>query len=283
MATNPYFRHLGHYTEQELLDDLVVESIQQYGLDCVYLPRSFQKEDLILGEDTLSKFTSFYEMEMYIAVFDRFGGQGDFIQKFGIQVEDTATIIVSVSTFHSAVGGQLSRPREGDLLYFPLKDTLFEITFLEHEPSFYQLGKQYMYELKARMFNYTNQEVNVGIPEIDNFVDDMVYSVNVVLGAGSGNYLPDEIIYQGANLNNASASATVISYDTNTQTAKVKFPVGEFNLGAGVVKGNTSLASRALTSVNYQDNVNLLQDNNKALEDQASTLIVDNDSVFGKF
>lgn len=283
MATNPYFKHLGHYTEQGLLDDLVVESIQQYGLDCVYLPRTLQKEDLILGEDTLSKFTSYYEMEMYIAVFDRFGGQGDFMQKFGIQVDDTATIIVSTTVFHDAVNGALSRPREGDLLYFPIKNVIFEITFLENEPTFYQLGKQYMFELKCRMFSYTNQAVDVGIPEIDDYVDDLVYAVDVVVGAGSGTFVKDEVIYQGADLNNASASATVISYDTNTSTIRVKFPVGEFIASAGVVKGNTSLASRALTSVNYQDNVNLLQDNNTTIETESGTLTTDNNSVFGKY
>lgn len=281
MATNPYFRHLQYNGESSLLDDLMVESIQQFGSDTYYLPREFQKEDLILGEDTLSKFTKSYQMEMYIEVFDRFGGQGDFIQKFGIEVEDTASLLVSIRVFNQACNGAYPRPREGDLIFFPLPGQLFEITFVENEPTFYQLGKQYVYQIKCRLFRYTDQEIDVGVPEIDTYADQFVYSMFLTAGSGSGTYTAGEIAYQGTDLGTATGQGEVITYNTTTKVLELKNIIGEFLTTNGNIKGNSSNASYTLVAVDTDYN-NASQTNSE-LETEGSAIQLDNNSIFGKY
>lgn len=281
MATNPYFRHLQYNGESSLIDDLMIESIQQFGSDTYYLPREFQKEDLILGEDTLSKFTKKFQMEMYIEVFDRFGGQGDFIQKFGIEVEDTASLLVSIRVFTQACNGLYQRPREGDLIFFPLPGQLFEITFVENEPTFYQLGKQYVYQIKCRLFRYTDQEIEVGIPEIDSFADQFKYTQFLTAGTGSGTFAPGEMVYQGTNFGSALCKAEVISYNSTTKVLEIKDIIGEFKISNGNIKGNTSNASYTLVS--SDTDWNNASNNNSEIETEGNNIQLDNNSIFGKF
>ncbi len=283
MATSPFFKSSS--AEQQLIESLIIESIRAYGNDIMYLPRDLQKEDLILGEDVLSKFTRYFEMEMYIKVFDRFGGEGDFLSKFGMQIEDTATLVVANSVFDQAVNGELPYPREGDLIYFPLNRVMMEIKFVEDEVTFYQLGKVYMFELKCEMFRYTNERIETGEPTIDeSYINLNVYAVDVSVdgSTGSGTFEVGESVYQGTNLNSATASAEVISWEPTTDTLRVKYPVGEFSLTGGNIKGNTSAASRPMVgAADYQDNQNVRQDN-KELQDEAAAIVnTDERNPFG--
>ena len=145
MPTNVYFNHAVQ-SEQNLHEDLVVESLRFYGHECYYLPRTVVDEDEIFGEDTSSKFGDAYMVEMYIENTEGFEGEGDLLSKFGVEVRDQATFVLSRRTWDRFISLDSNlvtqtRPQEGDLIYFPLGNQTFEIRFVEHENPFYQLGK----------------------------------------------------------------------------------------------------------------------------------------------
>jgi len=168
MTTNPYFNN-GHinkaYMEQDTINLLTQEVIQMYGQNMVYCPRTLVKEDKLLGEDVLSAFNQKYSIETYIQNVNQFGGQGDFLGKFGVQVNDTIELIISRTRFNLITN--LDHPVEGDLFYFPMSKTLFEIKFVEHENPFYQLGQLYTFKLSCEIFNYSHEDFNTGIEDID--------------------------------------------------------------------------------------------------------------------
>ena len=175
MARNVYFSH-GTKNEQYLVEDLIVESLSIYGQDMYYIPRKLLGKDEILGEDRLSQFLDAYPIEMYFENITDYGGQGSFIQKFGLMNESTATFTVSRRRWDQLVGrfGQTiipDRPAEGDLLYFPLTKGLFEVKFVDHLDPFYQLGKLYIYKLQVELFQYASETIQTGIPDIDVFED----------------------------------------------------------------------------------------------------------------
>lgn len=173
MARNVYFTH-GTSNEQYLLEDLVIESISIYGQEFFYLPRTMIAKDDILGEDRLSKFKDAFPVDMYLESVDGFEGQGAFIQKFGLMMEQSATLTVARRTWERFIGKhndiQLpNRPAEGDLLYFPLTKGLFEIKFVDHQDPFYQLKKLYVYRLQVELFQYASEKIETGDKNIDIF------------------------------------------------------------------------------------------------------------------
>ena len=173
MARNVYFSH-GTKNEQFLVEDLIVESLSIYGQDFYYIPRTLVGKDEILGEDRLSEFKSAYPIEMYMENVTGFEGQGAFIQKFGLMMEQTATLTVARRRWEQLIGrfGQTilpNRPCEGDLLYFPLSKGLFEIKFVKHQDPFYQLGRLYVYTLEVELFQYSSEHMDTGVKEIDVF------------------------------------------------------------------------------------------------------------------
>jgi hypothetical protein len=173
MARNVYFTH-GTKNEQFLIEDLIVESLSIYGQDMYYIPRTLVGKDEILGEDRLSEYKSAYPIEMYLENVTGFEGQGAFIQKFGLMMEQTATLTVARRRWEQLIGrfGQTiipSRPCEGDLLYFPLTKGLFEIKFVKHQDPFYQLGKLYVFTLEVELFQYSSEHIDTGAREIDAF------------------------------------------------------------------------------------------------------------------
>ena len=175
MPRSVYHSH-GNRQEQLFHEDLIVESIFHYGQNFYYIPRTLVGKDEILGEDRLSEFKSAYGIEMYLENATGFEGQGAFIQKFGLMMEQSATLTVARRRWEQLVGrfGKTilpNRPTEGDLLYFPLTGGLFEIKFVQHQDPFYQLGKLYVYKLQVELFQYASERINTGIPEIDNFED----------------------------------------------------------------------------------------------------------------
>jgi hypothetical protein len=166
--------HPGSPNEQILLEDLIVESLKHKGIMFYYIPRTLVGKDEILGEDRLSEFKSSYAIEAYFENVNSYEGAGFMIQKFGLMIEQSATIIIARRRWEQLVGqyGQTiipTRPNEGDLIYFPLTDSMFEIMFVEHQNPFYQLGKVYVYKLNIELFRYASEKINTGIPEIDVF------------------------------------------------------------------------------------------------------------------
>jgi hypothetical protein len=175
MATNVFFQNYNkHGNQSNLLDDLVIESIRMFGVDVQYVTRALQHVDQILNEDDLTIFDAAYEMEMYVKSVDGFAGEGDFLSKFGLQIRDQVTFTVANRTFQRYVSSKdatKTRPKEGDLIYFPMNDKFFEIVHVEHESTFYQLGGLYVYDLKCELFEYSNERFETGLSEIDRHFD----------------------------------------------------------------------------------------------------------------
>lgn len=268
MPTNVYFNHAVK-SEQDLHEDLVVESLRFYGHECFYLPRTIVDEDEIFGEDTSSKFGDAYQVEMYIENTEGFEGEGDLLSKFGVEVRDQATFVLSRRTWQRFISldsnlAVSTRPQEGDLIYFPLGNQVFEIRFVEHENPFYQLGKLNVFKLQCETFEYSHEEIDVGIAELDNIEDQFSYQVSMTLGAGSGTFQVGETVTQTV-ATGKTVSGNVVSYtiqsptvstlkvnnitfsDTDVPTGSTMF-VNSSNTGAGNIVGATSNATRAITT-----------------------------------
>lgn len=171
MTTNLYFNNYAASGEQRLIDDLIVESIRQFGQDMFYIPRTVVQVDNIVNEDTLRQYDAAISIEMYIKNVEGFGGQGDFLSKFNLEIRDQVTFTVARKTFTeevTQVKDIITRPREGDLIFFPLNSKIFEIKFVEHEAIFYQLGALQTFDIRCELFEYSNEVMNTGIEVIDN-------------------------------------------------------------------------------------------------------------------
>jgi hypothetical protein len=181
MPTNFYFQSgltAGTTNEQRLIEDLVIESLKIYGHDIYYLPRTLVNEDSIFDEATLSQFTQAYPLEMYFDNIDGFEGQGDLFTKFGIEIRDQATFVLSKRRWEQLVdtsGGTFpldARPSEGDLLFFPLTGSMFEIKLVDFQNPFYQLSKINVFKLQCETFEYSSEVINTGIKIIDDIFED---------------------------------------------------------------------------------------------------------------
>lgn len=181
MPTNFYFQSgntSGTTSEQRLIEDLIIESLKIYGHDVYYLPRTLVDRDDIFDEDTLSKFTQAYPLEMYLENVNGFAGEGDLFSKFGIEIRDQATFVLSKrrwEDFVSTTSGdftQEARPSEGDLLYFEKTGSIFEIKLVEFQDPFYQAGKLYVFRLECELFEYSSEKFETGIAELDKVEDD---------------------------------------------------------------------------------------------------------------
>jgi hypothetical protein len=196
MALNPFFLQ-GSQTEQRLVQELINEQLRMYGVDITYIPRKFVKKDSILREIQSSKFDDNYIIEAYVNTYEGHSGSGDILTKFGISLRDELTITISRERYEDFISPFLeaesddeivlsSRPREGDLVYFPLGQRLFEVKFVEHEDPFYQLGKNYVYQLKCELFEYEDEVIDTSIDEIDEQVQEEGYITTLtLLGIGA--------------------------------------------------------------------------------------------------
>lgn len=194
-GTNFYFDNFSNQGEAELWEDLIVECIAIYGQDVFYLPRTLVDYDEILGEDDISKYTAAIPIEMYVKSFDGFEGDGAIFQKFGVEIRDQVIFTVSKRIWEREVGTKVEniRPNEGDLIFFPLNQKLFQIKFVDYKPFFYQHGKLQTYDLKCELFEYSNEEIDTGIEAIDEL--QTKYSTNILdyaLQTEDGNYIADE-------------------------------------------------------------------------------------------
>ena len=180
MATNPYFSQSVR-SEQNLYEDIVIESLKLYGQDIYYLPRDIVNEDRILGDDVPSRFNSSYKIEMYIENVDGFDGEGDLFTKFGVEIRDQATFVVSRRRWNQTIQRYdneitIARPAEGDLLYIPFSSKLFQITHVEHEMPFYQLANLPTYKLRCELFEYNDEDFDTNVDLIDDIQDDYAYA-----------------------------------------------------------------------------------------------------------
>lgn len=224
MATNPFFRD--STAEQRLVNDLTIETIRAMGRDMIYIPRNYVNIDELFGEDIQNKFTDAYTIEMYIKNVMQFDGQADVISKFGINITDRVTLILSRTRFQQEVttkDSEIVFPRVGDLVYFPLSGSLFEINQVNKRDPFYQFGALTTFTLDCELFTYSNEEISTGITDIDIIESDKKeYALKMFIGVTAndpvvGYYTAGEILYQvagicgaGSTLANATAIATLI-------------------------------------------------------------------------
>ena len=248
MPTNVFFNHAVS-TEQQLYEDLVVESLRFYGHDVFYLPREIVEEDELFNEDVQSKFGDAYGVEMYIENTDGFEGDGDLMSKFGIEVRDTATFVISLRTWERFISlddnlATSLRPNEGDLIYFPLTNSMFEIKFVEHEDPFYQVGKLFVFKLRCELFEYSGEDFDTGNVDVDVIEDQQAYVISMTLAeSGTGSF----VVNENVNFNGAVAGE-VVSWDTTTRKLKIKDNVQTLEVG-DTLTGVTNSASYDIASI----------------------------------
>ena len=190
---NPFFLN-GSKTEQSLIQDLVNEQLKMYGVEIFYLPRTYVTKNTVIKEVIQSQFNDAYPIEAYVDNYEGYGGQGTILSKFGIQNLDDLTLIISRERYENYIAPLIrdqpnieltTRPKEGDLIYFPLGDRIFEIKYVEHEQPFYQLNKNYVYQLRCELFRYEDEVLDTGIDEIDDDISQIGYIQTLTL-IGSG-------------------------------------------------------------------------------------------------
>ena len=199
MALNPFFLQ-GTASEQRLLQDLVNEQMRMYGVEVIYIPRKFVRKQTIIQEIQSSVFDDNFAIEAYVNTYDGYSGAGDILTKFGMSLRDELLITISKERFEDFIAPFLgaiddgtensqievsTRPREGDLVYFPLGQRIFEVKFVEHEQPFYQLGKTYVYELKCELFEYEDEILDTSIDEVDRELENEGYITTLrLVGVG---------------------------------------------------------------------------------------------------
>ena len=199
MALNPFFLQ-GTQSEQRLVQDIINEHLRFHGVEVTYIPRKFVNKKTVIEEVQSSKFDDNFAIEAYLNTYDGYGGAGDILTKFGVSIRDELILTISKERFEDFIAPFMAgiddgtedselptptRPREGDLVYFPLGQRLFEVKFVEHEDPFFQLGKNYVYQLKCELFEYEDEVLDTSIPEIDTQIqDDGILSTLKLIGVG---------------------------------------------------------------------------------------------------
>jgi hypothetical protein len=260
MATglvNHYFNNYNDKSEQRLIEDLIVESIKIMGFQAYYIP-IFNPEDrdILFGEDPLKKFQSAYPIEMYLSTSMQYEGDRDFFSKFGLEIRNEASVVVSKRSFSQRIPSNIIRPREGDLVYVPVINgvgNLMEITFTDHTKDFFMLGRKvpYFYELKLEQFRFSQEVIDTGIDEIDSIVQEVAYTIDLNVGTGTGNYDVREIVYQspdGTYANNTTY-ASVQYWNLPNKLLGVTYIKGEFVDGE-TIYGKDSGANWTLSDYN---------------------------------
>jgi hypothetical protein len=277
MALNPFFLQ-GSPGEQRLVQDLINEQLRMYGVDIYYMPREYLGTKTVIKENVLAKFEDNFIIEAYVQNYEGFQGSGDLMTKFGIRTTDELTLVISKERFEDFISPfsmdlLATRPKEGDLIYFPLSDSLFEIKFVEHENPFYQLGKLYMYQLTCELFEYEDEVIDTSIEEIDDNAQNIGYiatltlagigqtaevsttlvdgSVNqiVLINDGYGYTSPPAVSISTSPNGSSTANATAVAITTsNTGSGSTTFSVKEVqitNPGFGYTQPPTIVFSGA--------------------------------------
>lgn len=250
MPTNTHFNHAVS-SEQHLYEDIVVESLRMYGHEVLYLPRKVVEEEDIFNEEVQAQFLDAYSVEMYIENTDGFEGDGDLMSKFGVEVRDQATFIISVRTWERFVSLDSNlatsfRPNEGDLIYMPLSGSMFEIKFVEHEDPFYQIGKLFVFKMRCELFEYSNEDFDTDVIEIDTIEDQQAYIVELTMASGgTGTFTVNEDV----KIDGSSAVVgEVVSWRADTRVLKLKDVTRTFQADDTIV-GITSEAEFDVASV----------------------------------
>ena len=264
MALNPFFLQ-GSQSEQRLVQELINEQLKMYGVDVTYLPRKVVNRDSIFREIESSKFDDSYTLEAYVNTYEGYSGQGDVMSKFGLSIKDELTLTISRERYEDFITPFLesetdseivlsNRPREGDLVYFPLGQRLFEVKFVEHEDPFYQLGKNYVYLLKCELFEYEDEVIDTGVDVIDTQVEEEGYITTLKL-VGSGQTATASALINSKyvreiflnNDGNGYTSPPIIKFDDSPASGGTATAIGILTTRGGI----TSLKSIQMTNAGY--------------------------------
>ena len=262
MGTSVYFNNTpadGKPSYESLMiEDLIIESIQIYGTDVYYLPRSsFSSVDDIYGEDPVKLYDKAYKLEMYIANAGGPEGPNEFFSKFGMEIKEYGRLIVARKTFNKWVPG-VNRPREGDLVWVPHLNNIYEIKFVKDDVDWHTFGRKapyYMFfELHTELYTFSNESIRTGVDEIDEVGRQYSYTITLNMSAGgTGLYTLGELVYQGNSFATATATGIVKGWTPTNTTMKLINVKGAFSPGANVT-GNSSGAIFSVSSnVNRQD------------------------------
>ena len=273
MPRNVYFSQ-GTTPEKTLHEDIVIEALKIYGHDVFYIPRKIVNTNAIFNEDTLSKFGESFAIEMYVENTDGFEGDGDLLSKFGVEVRDQMTLILSTRRWEQLIGRfqspQETRPQEGDLIYFPLVNGLFEISFVEDESPFYQLQGLTTFKLTCETFQYGNEALDTGIDSIDSFETQYASRTKLSFSSGTGIFQVGEDVTQ--TIGSITVTGEVASEDVLSGSISVTSQVasdGSNTLfaitegSAGNLIGATSGASYVIDGI---DSFNTIDDNDPYAE-----------------
>lgn len=281
MSLNPFFLQ-GSRNEQFLIQDLINEQLKIYGIDIIYLPRKIFKTDDVIREIQSSKFDDSFTLEAYLNNYDGYAPDSDIMTKFGLRLKNEISLTISRERFEEFIvpflagitsgiedglitdydfADLISRPREGDLIYFPLGERLFEINRVESEKPFYQLGSNYVYELNCELFEYENELIDTSIEEVDTTVKETGYITNLILvgsavtatatatiasGAvtevfinndGSGYTSPPTILFSNPPIGGTTATAVAIT--TSVGNVQSLYRIELLNSGSGYIEPPT--------------------------------------------
>ncbi|CAF34158.1 neck protein [Synechococcus phage S-PM2] len=274
MPTSPYFPsyYSGYSGEQNLVQDLVDEQIKLFGTDIYYLPRTILRDNT-LDDVIYNKFERQFQVEMLLQNVEGFGSPSEFISKFGLRITDEVRFIVSQRRWdEEAVNYDLNvngRPNEGDLLYFPLTQDIYEIKFVEREDPFYQLGKNYFYIMTAEIYEYGSDNISTGVEEIDELETLFSSAIAIALSiGGTGDFDLGEIVTGGIS----GTEAEVKSWDSSSRILQVINRTGTFEEGESVT-GNDSGSVWVVDSFDTLNNTNSEYDQNREIESTADTII----------
>ena len=247
----------GSAQEQTFIENLIVESIEIYGQDIYYMPRTYVNRDTILGEVENSRFTQALQVRAYVNNVEGWEGQGELLSKFGVRIEDKTTFVFSREKFTSAVDDNAvlnveGRPNEGDLIWFPATKHLFEIQFVEAERPFYQLGKGFVWECQCELFQYADEALDTGVAEIDGIEAAFANAITVNFAAGgTGTFTVGEVVAGGTS----NVTAEVKAWNSTDRQLQVYNRSGIFTIPE-TVTGQTSGAAWTSASYNTLNNVN---------------------------
>lgn len=294
MATSVYFNNSGASKEQMLVEDMVIESIKNHGIDVYYIPRTSQSSlDELFGDDPVKTFTNAYKIDVYLESYNSFEGNEEFFSKFGLEISKGVRVSVARRTFEkyiTAVDNTRNVPKEGDLIYLPTQLKLMEIKFVEQEKSFFQLGRPgarglgavagtsgnkigFMFELSLETFRYNGEVINTGYPDIDNIADIKAFGVDYTVAAGgTGTFRMHEIVYQGANVASSTAKGYVSDWDLPERILRIRNVKGEFTANVAI-KGATSNANWTMVSGNTQEDATTTFDDNVRIETEADNIL----------
>ena len=284
MATNTYFTQ-GTTGEQNLVGDLVKEQIKMFGQDVYYIPRVIVDQDPMFDEDSLSKFEDAYIIEAYLENVQGFEGDGDLYSKFGVRISDQVTFVIARTRFTELVDDNATlivegRPNEGDLVYFPLANKLFQIQYVEYETPFFQLGKIHTWGLKCELYEYADEDFNTGVDAIDKVERNLSTTITLNFAEGGSNdFTVGEIVAGGTS----NVTAEVKAWSSTDRQLQLFNRSGIFTIPE-TVTGQTSSAAWTTASYNTLNNTNSAFDQNQSFETLADGILdFTQGNPFGEF